>query len=51
VPVYERVVHRFIAPARERLGEPAWKAAGAAARDMTAAEAVAYALEPTLLPH
>jgi hypothetical protein len=49
-PVYERVVRRFIAPARERLGEAAWEAAGAEARAMPVSEAVTYALQSTLLP-
>jgi predicted ATPase/DNA-binding SARP family transcriptional activator len=49
-PVYERVVQRCIAPARQRLGEAAWEAAGAEARAMTTAEAVAYALQSALLP-
>jgi hypothetical protein len=44
------VVQRCIAPARQRLGEAAWEAAGAEARAMTTAEAVAYALQSALLP-
>ena len=50
-PVYERVEQRFIAPARERFGEPAWAAAQAEGRAMTVADAVDYALRPALLPH
>jgi predicted ATPase/DNA-binding SARP family transcriptional activator len=50
-PVYERVTERFIAPARERLGD-GWESAAAAGRAMTAEDAVAFALdEPALLPH
>jgi predicted ATPase/DNA-binding SARP family transcriptional activator len=45
-PVYERVQHRFIAPARERLGTEEWEAATAAGRGMTAEAAIAFALEP-----
>jgi hypothetical protein len=48
IPVYDRVTERFLAPARERLGE-AWEAAAAAGRAMTADEAVAFALEEATL--
>ena len=46
VPVYQRVVQRIITPARDRLGDVATEAAAAAARAMTADEAIAFALEP-----
>jgi predicted ATPase/DNA-binding winged helix-turn-helix (wHTH) protein len=49
-PVYNRLEQRFLAPARERLGDDAWKAASAEGRRMDAGAAVAYALEPALLP-
>ena len=32
-------------------GDVAWEAAAAAGQEMTASDAVAYALEPTPLPH
>jgi predicted ATPase/DNA-binding SARP family transcriptional activator len=48
VPVYERVMQRFIAPARERLGAEAREAASAAASAMTADAAIALALEPAV---
>jgi predicted ATPase len=49
-PVYDRVTERFIAPARERLGD-AWEDAAAAGRAMPADAAVAFALDSALLPH
>jgi predicted ATPase len=50
-PVYERVEQRFIAPARERLGNDAWQSASAGARGLSADSAIALALEPALLPN
>jgi hypothetical protein len=48
-PVYDRIEARFIGPARERLGAEAAVAAAAAGRQMTAADALAYALaEPAV---
>jgi hypothetical protein len=38
-PVYERLEHRFLAPARERLGHDAWEAASAGARGLSAERA------------
>jgi hypothetical protein len=49
-PVYERVVQRFIAPARERLGPEGWRAASAAGAAMAADEAIAFGLQTALLP-
>ena len=49
-PVYDRLEQRFLAPARERLGDEAWETASAVGRRMDAGAAVAYALEPGLSP-
>jgi predicted ATPase/DNA-binding SARP family transcriptional activator len=49
VPVYERLKQRFIAPARERLGQERWAEASAVGRGMSADAAIGFALEaPTL---
>jgi hypothetical protein len=47
-PVYNRLEQRFLAPARERLGDEAWERASAEGQRMDASAAVAYALEPAL---
>ena len=43
--VYDRVDERYIAPARERLGDEAWQSAQAHGRAMTAETALDYALQ------
>ena len=45
-PVYERLEQRFIGAARDRLGPEATASAAAAGRQMTAEDAIAYALLP-----
>jgi hypothetical protein len=47
-PVYNRLAQRFLAPARERLGDKEWETASARGRRMEPDAAVAYALEPAL---
>jgi hypothetical protein len=49
-PANRRLKQRFLAPARERLGNDAWEAASAEGRRMTVDAAIAFALEPALLP-
>jgi hypothetical protein len=49
-PVYNRLAQRFLAPARNRLGDEEWEAALDEGRRMQADVVVAYALEPTLSP-
>jgi predicted ATPase/DNA-binding SARP family transcriptional activator len=49
-PVNRRLEQRFLAPARERLGSDAWEAANNEGRHMTADAAIAFALQPALLP-
>jgi predicted ATPase/DNA-binding SARP family transcriptional activator len=49
-PANRRLEQRFLAPARERLGNDAWEAASAEGRRMTVDAAFAFALEPALLP-
>lgn len=44
-PVFEQLDRRFIAPARERIGEEAWDSASRAGREMTAEAAIDFALE------
>jgi predicted ATPase len=46
-PVYDRLEQRFIGPARERLGIEAAVNAAAAGRQLSAADALAYALAET----
>ncbi len=43
--VFERLVARFIAPARSALGESAWKRAEAAGAALTVEELYAFALQ------
>ena len=42
-PVYDKVEARFLAPARERLGQAAWDRAGDEARSMTTEAVLALA--------
>jgi predicted ATPase/DNA-binding winged helix-turn-helix (wHTH) protein len=49
-PVYNRLEQRFLAPARDRLGDEAWEAALDEGRRMQTDALVEYALEPTPSP-
>jgi predicted ATPase len=49
-PVYNRLAQRFLAPARDRLGDEVWEAALDEGRRMQADVVAAYALEPTPSP-
>ena len=49
-PITRRLEQRFLAPARDRLGDDAWEAASAEGRRMTADAAIAFALESARLP-